>query len=159
MPAMACATPACPAASALAGVSSGESTRPASLDQCRGGLPRIAFERVTIHEQIVIKIEDARLDHIGKNRSRQAILLDRQQKSGSNGVRLAVPMRIAIKKIAPPLHANFTRQRLAHGIADSGNFGIEGIKRGKRCALVGRRQKAREIAVTIGVAQRREADV
>ena len=32
-------------------------------------------------------------------------------------------------------------------------------KRGKRCALVGRRQKAREIAVAIGVAQRREADV
>ncbi|MNY28881.1 hypothetical protein D3C86_1628850 [compost metagenome] len=129
------------------------------LDQSGCGFASITFQRIAILEQVVIEIEDPRLDHVGQNRARQTILFDRCQKRCSHRVGLAVTVRIAIDKVAPPLHAHFAGQRLTHGIADAGDFGVEGIERGKGIAPVGRRQKAGKITVTIGIAQRREADV
>jgi hypothetical protein len=68
-------------------------------------------------------------------------------------------MRISFEQVAPVLHADFAGERLMDEIANARQLGMESIKCRQRPALVRRRQQAGQIAVSVGLSERCQADI
>src|SRR3981081_1397284 len=81
------------------------------------------------------------LDRARQPRDRQTPAPDRQQQFGRNRIALDTAMAYAREHVGPPLQAHFTRQRLAHLLAHTGNFEVEGIYRQQRSALSNRHEQ------------------
>ncbi len=121
------------------------------------GLAGIALEVAQRRHRVVIEVEDARLDQPRQRRDRQAIARDRVEQRGGDGVPLRLAAGLPFEQVAPPLHPDFARQRLADEGADAGDLEAEGIERKQRRALRFGRIEAGDVAVVVLLAHQRGA--
>jgi len=85
---------------------------------------------------------------------RESVFCDGSHQSGGDRVSLRLT-RLGMQDIAPPLQADLARQRLAHELADAGDFQIERIERKECPAMLEWRKQAGKKSVAISGANQR----
>ena len=118
----------------------------------RGRPPHVGFQIGHLRHRIFVKVEAPRLDEIDQRVARDVVALHRveQRRRDRVGARLAITF--AIDDVAPPLQADFARQRRVRHVADACHLGIEGIKRMERAPPVRRRKQRGDEAIAVDIA-------
>ena len=112
--------------------------------------PRIPLQIFKLCHRLVVEVEAVRLDEIEQLFRRKLITIERRQKRGGNRVGIGLFGSPGIDDVAPPLQADFARQRGVSRAPHAPDLGIEGVKRMQRAAPFRRCEQRRDVAVAVG---------
>ena len=113
------------------------------------GARGVAFEGREIDRRRLLEVLLARLDEAVEVRAREALALDEVGKWQRHRMAPRLARIDCLDRLAPPLEANASQQRLARHFARLRHLQIEGIEREKPLAPLARGKERRQEAVGI----------
>jgi len=130
-----------------AGIATAGKDHRRKLEKKRRGLAGITLQIVQARHRVVIEVEAAGLDDGVEGLTRETKGFDGSHERPADGMAGA----IAMNGVAPELQTDLAKPRLAHDIAQPGDFDIEGVERQKMLPCRFGREQIREIAVAVVV--------